>query len=83
MLAMSDNSVNESREVELRADFVELNKLLKFENLVMSGGEAKVAIQSGAVWVNGSEELRVRRKLVAGDEVRFAEVELRIISRGE
>jgi len=80
---MTDESINEKREVPLRGDFVELNKLLKFENLVMSGGEAKQAIQAGAVSVNGELESRVRRKLVAGDRVVFADIELTIVAPSE
>lgn len=77
---MSENQNSERRDIVLRGEFVELNKVLKFENLVMSGGEAKQAIQSGAVAVNGEAESRVRRKLVAGDCVAFAGVELTIVA---
>lgn len=77
---MTDESNSERREVPLRGEFVELNKLLKFENLVMSGGEAKQAIQAGAVLVNGEPESRVRRKLVAGDRVVFADVEICMVA---
>ena len=76
---MAKDSINERRKVPLRGDFVELNKLLKFENLVSSGGEAKQLIQSGLVLVNDGVESRVRRKLVAGDRVALAEVELQIV----
>lgn len=68
----------ESKKVQLRGAFVELNKLLKFENLVGSGGEAKQAIAAGQVQVDGQVETRVRRKLVAGSEVDFAGVRLQI-----
>ncbi len=36
---------------------------------VETGGQAKLLIQSGEVWVNGSVETRRRKKLRAGDEV--------------
>ncbi|MBK1877127.1 RNA-binding S4 domain-containing protein [Pelagicoccus mobilis] len=77
---MTGEPINEKREVPLRGEFVELNKLLKFENLVMSGGEAKLAIQSGSVLVNDEPESRVRRKLVAGDRVLFAGVEISVVA---
>ncbi|EDY82066.1 hypothetical protein VDG1235_1686 [Verrucomicrobiia bacterium DG1235] len=64
----------------LRGEFVELNKLLKFENLVASGGEAKVAIGAGVVSVDGEVESRIRRKLVAGNRVVFGNVELTIVA---
>ncbi len=78
---MSEESINERREVALRGEFVELNKLLKFENVVMSGGEAKQIISSGLVLVDGEVEERVRRKLVAGNRVQVADLELVIVAK--
>jgi len=51
---------------------VELYKLLKFEGLADSGGEAKQAVASGQVTLNGSPELQKRKKIVAGDVIEFA-----------
>lgn len=50
---------------------IELNKLLKFESLVASGGEAKMVIENGLVKVNGSVETQKRKKLNIGDNVEF------------
>jgi len=50
---------------------VELCKILKFENLVLSGGEAKHLIASGVVSVNGIVERQKRKKIFAGDIVEF------------
>jgi len=52
---------------------VELYKILKFEGLVASGGEAKLAISSGFVAVNGEIETRKRRKIVDGDTIAFSD----------
>lgn len=57
--------------VEIDSDFIELYKLLKFENLVSSGGEAKFVISEGLVNVNNETETRKRKKVVAGDTVEF------------
>ncbi len=46
---------------------VELYKILKFENLVASGGEAKYLIADGYVKVNGGVETRKRKKIYPGD----------------
>ncbi len=51
---------------------VELYKILKFEGLSASGGEAKLAIDEGAVAVNGEIEYRRRRKMYSGDTLSFA-----------
>lgn len=57
--------------IELREQPVELYKLLKFEGLAASGGEAKAMIADGLVQVNGDTETRKRKKIVAGDIVEF------------
>ena len=66
------------RIVEITSQPVELYKILKFEGLVMSGGEAKQAIADGCVAVNGDIETRKRRKIYHGDEIEFAGEHLRI-----
>ncbi len=71
----------ESRNVQLKGEYIELNKLLKFENLASSGGEAKQAIASGAVKVDGVVESRIRRKLYAGSVVEFSEVTVAILAK--
>jgi ribosome-associated protein len=59
------------RIVEVTSEPVELYKILKFEGLVMSGGEAKQAIAEGCVQVNGVTETRKRKKIFAGDVIEF------------
>lgn len=60
-----------AREVVLSREPVELFKVLKFEAMVNSGGQAKLVISDGQVLVNGDVETRKRRKLVAGDVIEF------------
>ncbi|MEA5510858.1 RNA-binding S4 domain-containing protein [Crocosphaera sp. UHCC 0190] len=52
---------------------IKLGQFMKWQNLVQSGGEAKIRIQGGEVMVNGSIETRRGRKLVTGDVVTFNE----------
>lgn len=59
----------DTRNVQLTGEYIELNKLLKLEHIVTSGGEAKQAIASGAVEVDGEVESRTRRKLRSGSVV--------------
>ena len=59
------------RVVEITREPVELYKILKFESMVASGGEAKQVIAEGMVMVNGELETRKRRKIVAGDTIEF------------
>ena len=66
------------RDVLIRAEPVELYKLLKFEGMASSGGEAKMVISEGLVTVNGETETRKRKKIMSGDIVAFAGDEIRI-----
>jgi ribosome-associated protein len=60
------------RVVELSKEPVELYKILKFEGLVGSGGEAKMVIAEGLVLLNGKVETRKRKKVVSKDVIEFA-----------
>ena len=66
------------RTVEINKEPVELYKILKFEGLTSSGGEAKLLIGDGQVTVNGEVETRRRRKMVDGDVIGFRGEQLRL-----
>jgi len=66
------------REIEITSEPVELYKILKFEGLASSGGEAKSLIDSGQVSVNGAIEKRKRKKIVSGDVIGFMGEEFNI-----
>ena len=68
---------------ELESEFVELYKILKFEGLAESGGNAKQAIQSGLVSVNGEVETRKRKKIRAGDQIDFIDHHIEVIGKAE
>ena len=59
------------RKVEITREPVELYKILKFEGLVTTGGEAKLLIGDGEVTVNGEIETRRRKKIVDRDVIEF------------
>ena len=59
------------KEIILSKQPVELFKILKFEGMAGSGGEAKMLIADGQVEVNGAIELRKRKKIVADDVIEF------------
>ena len=58
--------------VSITTEFIKLQDLLKFANLVATGGEAKERIQAGEVAVNGEVCTQRGRKLRPGDDVLFA-----------
>lgn len=57
--------------VEINQEPTELYKILKFENIVCGGGEAKRVISDGYVYLNGEVETRKRKKVYAGDLISF------------
>ena len=59
------------KQVEITTEPVELYKILKFEGMVASGGEAKLVIEQGLVSLNGNIETRKRKKIVSGDVIEF------------
>ena len=66
------------REIEISKEPIELYKILKIENMVASGGEAKYVISEGQVIVNGKVETRKRKKIFSGDIVEFGEKKIRV-----
>ena len=58
-------------KVEINKEPVELYKILKFEGLTTTGGEAKLLIGDGQVTVNGDVETLRRRKMLSGDIIGF------------
>ena len=67
------------REVEITKEPVELYKILKFEGVVSSGGEAKAVIDDGQVMVNGEVEKRRRKKIHSGDIIEYMNEKLKIL----
>jgi ribosome-associated protein len=61
----------DSRIVEISREPVELYKILKFEGMAASGGQAKGVVAAGQVLVNGKIETQKRKKIVAGDTIEF------------
>ena len=78
---MNKDASEKMRVVEIEEEPIELYKILKFENMVQSGGEAKFVIAEGLVRVNGEIETRKRKKIVSGDIIEFEEETIRIITK--
>ena len=65
-------------DFELDRDFIELNQLLKLVGICDSGGAGKQLVASGAVAVDGQQELRKTAKIRAGQRVQVGDVEVRV-----
>ena len=59
------------KTIIIHTEFIKLQDLLKFANLVESGGEAKERIQAGEVSVGGEVCLMRGKKIRPGDDVLF------------
>lgn len=59
------------KTIIIHTEFIKLQDLLKFANLVESGGEAKERIQAGEVAVGGEVCLMRGKKIRPGDDVLF------------
>ena len=69
-------------EFQLKDEYIELCKLLKAANLVMSGGEGKEVVAQGMVFVDGELETRKRCKIRPGQTVEFAGNTIEVIPAG-
>ena len=64
--------MSQINQVEITTEYIELNKFLKFENIVESGGHAKLVIADGQVRLNGKVQMQTRKKVRDGDIVEVA-----------
>ncbi|MBR1811982.1 MAG: RNA-binding S4 domain-containing protein [Clostridia bacterium] len=59
------------KQLPIKTEFIKLDAALKFAGEVYTGGEAKAAVESGAVFVNGAVCAVRGKKLRAGDKFRY------------
>lgn len=67
------------QNLELRGEFIELDKLLKATGLADSGGQARALITDGQVRVDGQVELRKTAKIRAGQVVAFGGQQVQVL----
>ena len=76
---MDAKNIDTINIVTIDREPVELCKILKFESLVSTGGEAKKVIADGRVRVNGEVETRKRKKIYSGDMIAFDGEQLKVV----
>ena len=59
---------------KVQGEYIQLNQLLKLENIASTGGEARYMIEQGQVKVNG-EKIRSGDRVEAGGEMFLVETE--------
>ncbi len=60
-------------KIKIETDFIRLDQLLKWADIVSSGGEAKYLISEGMILLNGEVCLQRGKKIKKGDKI---EIEL-------
>ncbi len=68
----------EKIKLEIRTEFIKLDSLLKFANLVETGGIAKEIILEGRVKVNGETCTMRGKKIREGDVVTVEDYEITV-----
>lgn len=66
-------------QIEIKGEFIELNKLLKIADIAPTGGIAGLMITDGAIKVDGEVEHRKRCKIRIGQTVSFENTEITVI----
>ena len=70
----------QEENIQITTEFIKLDSLLKFANVVMTGGEAKMIIQEGEVSVNGEICTMRGKKIRPGDMVELGgEIRLNVV----
>ena len=57
------------QEIKITTPYIQLDQLLKFSGIALSGGEAKEMIFAGIIDVNGVTASERRKKIYSGDVV--------------
>jgi len=59
------------QQIRIAGEFIRLDSLLKFASIASTGGEAKILIQNGEVFVGGEPCTLRGKKIKPGDVVRY------------
>lgn len=55
--------------IEIKDEYITLGQFLKVADIIVSGGEAKIFLNSNIILVNDEEDNRRGRKLHKGDKI--------------
>ena len=71
------------RRIIISSQFIRLDALLKFASIASTGGEAKMLIQNGDVFVDGEPCTQRGKKIISGGIVRIGETTLVVKQRSD
>lgn len=81
MVFSSEKQEEKMKEIEISTEYIKLDQLLKWANLVGSGSDAKHLIIEGQVKVNGEVETRRGKKLRPQDIVEFQGEKVKVVGQ--
>jgi len=61
------------KHITITSEFIRLDALLKYASIASTGGEAKIIIQNGDVFVGGEPCMIRGKKIRSGDIVRYGD----------
>lgn len=67
-------------KIQITTEYIKLDQLLKWANIVSSGSDAKHIITEEMVKVNGETETRRGKKIRVGDIVEFEDKKIEVIA---
>ncbi|MEG0152913.1 MAG: RNA-binding S4 domain-containing protein [Niameybacter sp.] len=67
------------KQIKISTEFIKLDQLMKYGEMVQSGGEAKMLVAQGLVLVNDEICTQRGKKIRVGDKVEFDGNEYEII----
>ena len=71
----------QKEQIEIKGEFITMDKLLKFSGVAATGGQAFMMVEDGIIKINGKAVTEKRKKVFVGDVVNIDnQIELTIIS---
>jgi len=67
-------------KIQITTEYIKLDQLLKWANIVSSGSDAKHVITEEMVKVNGKIETRRGKKIRVGDIIEFEDKKIEVIA---
>ncbi|MDD3126344.1 MAG: S4 domain-containing protein YaaA [Candidatus Izemoplasmatales bacterium] len=70
------------KAIKITSEYITLGQLLKFADVIQSGGETKFFLSKNKIWVNHELEARRGKKLYPGDQIKINdEIMLEIVKQ--
>lgn len=70
-------------KIYINSSYIKLDSFLKLVGVTVTGGQAKVLIKEGKVYVNKEACFKRGKKLFNGDRVKFEDKEFEVIEEKE